>query len=224
MKVIGAGYGRTATKSLQIALETLGYGKCYHMEELLRNPKGVKYWIDAMEGERVAWDELFQNYNSIVDFPGSIFYKELFEYYPDAKVVLGVRDPESWYKSAFDTIYSFDPGVRFKLNMAFQMIYKQKARDLIKVFQFHDKYLWGKYFSGKFDDKDYAIAKYKRHVEEVQYYIPSDRLLLHEAKDGWEPLCEFLNLKVPTEPYPRSNKGSDFAKWSKGVVVESLSQ
>ena len=222
MKIIGAGYGRTGTKSLQIALEKLGFGKCYHMEELLRNPEGVNHWKDAMEGKEVMWDELFIGYESIVDFPGSMYYKELSEYYPDSKVILSLRDPERWYKSAYETIFGFDPGISFKMKMRLQSIFNKKARNLIKVFQLNDKSIWGKYFEGKFKDKDYAIQKFRQHIEEVKKEIPSERLLVHEAKEGWEPLCKFLNKEIPNKPYPRRNKGEDFAQWAKSIVVESL--
>ena len=68
LKIIGAGFGRTGTKSLQLALETLGFDKCYHMEALFRNPEGVKQWTSAYKEESVDWETLFKGYQSIVDF------------------------------------------------------------------------------------------------------------------------------------------------------------
>jgi hypothetical protein len=90
VQVIGAGYGRTATKSLQLALEELGFGRCYHMEALLRAPSGVHHWQNAKNRTEVDWDALFSGFESIVDFPGSIYYKELAAFYPNAKVILRV--------------------------------------------------------------------------------------------------------------------------------------
>lgn len=222
MKIVGAGYGRTGTKSLQVALETLGYGKCYHMEELFRNPQGVSHWKNAMNGREVNWKKLFTGYQSIVDFPGSMYYKQLSEYYPEAKIILGLRDPESWYKSAYETIYSFDPGLSFKLNLGLQAIYKKKARNLLQVFQLNDKSIWKQYFEGKFEDKNYAVRKYTDHIEEVKKEIAPDRLLLHDARDGWKPLCEFLDKEIPSKPYPKRNKNEDFGDWAKNIVRESL--
>ena len=123
LKVIGAGYGRTGTKSLKTALEKLGYGKCYHMEELLSTPEHVKYWKDAMEGKPVNWEELFgqYGYQSAVDFPTSLYYKELAAYYPEAKVILSIRDAEKWYKSVYQTIYTFEPEAKVKLKMLLKM-------------------------------------------------------------------------------------------------------
>ena len=153
-----------------------------------------------------------------------MYYKELSEYYPESKVILGLRDPESWYKSAYETIFSFDPGVSFKLKVALQAIYKKKARNLIQVFQLNDKSIWEKYFEGKFADKEYTIRKYKQHIESVKKEIPPERLLLHDVKEGCDPLCKFLNKEVPKEPYPRSNKSEDFSSRAKSVVTKSLQE
>ena len=222
LKIIGAGFGRTGTKSLQLALETLGYGKCYHMEELFRNPEGVEHWINAYNETPVNWNHLFKDYNSIVDFPGSMYYKELHTYYPDAKIILSVRDPESWYQSALKTIYAFDPGPAIKIKLMLKMPFSSKARNLFKAIQLNDKSIWKKFFEGKFDDKNYAINKFKMHIEAVKQAIPKNQLLIFEAKDGWKPLCEFLNKPIPETPFPSSNKGEDFHEWAKGIVKDAL--
>jgi hypothetical protein len=222
LQIIGAGFGRTGTKSLQLALETLGYGKCYHMEALLRNPEGVKHWADAYNESSVNWNALFQGYNSIVDFPGSMYYKELHNYYPEAKVILSVRDPESWYQSALKTIYAFDPGPAIKIKLLLKMPFSSTARNLFKVIQLNDKSIWKKFFEGKFEDKAYAINKFNTHIEEVKQTIPENQLLIFEAKDGWQPLCEFLNKPIPETPYPRSNKGENFHEWATGIVKDVL--
>jgi hypothetical protein len=222
LQIIGAGFGRTGTKSLQLALETLGYGKCYHMEALLRNPEGVNYWTDANNETPVNWNALFEGYNSIVDFPGSMYYKELHNYYPDAKVILSVRDPESWHQSALKTIYAFDPGPAIKIKLLLKMPFSSKARNLFKVIQLNDKSIWKKFFEGKFEDKAYAINKFNWHIEDVKQTIPKNQLLIFEAKDGWQPLCEFLNKPIPETPYPRSNKGENFHEWATGIVKDVL--
>jgi hypothetical protein len=105
MKVIGAGFGRTGTMSLKVALEELGFGPCYHMIELFEHPEHVERWEAAVGGEPVDWEELFSGYQVTVDWPGAAFYKELSERYPEARVILTVRDPERWYESAWNTIF-----------------------------------------------------------------------------------------------------------------------
>ncbi|MEP2936441.1 MAG: sulfotransferase family protein [Gilvibacter sp.] len=223
LKVIGAGYGRTGTKSLQLALEKLGFDNCYHMEALFRNSSDVKHWKNAYEEKPTDWGTLFSNYNSAVDFPTSMYYKELADYFPDSKIVLTTRDPEKWYNSAFSTIYSFDPGIGVKLKMLLSLPFSSTARNLFKVILLNEKSLWKKYFEGKFEDKEYAIGKFNQHIVDVKREIPENRLLLFHPRDGWAPLCEFLNVPVPDEPFPNANKGEDFASWAKGIIKEVLS-
>src|SRR5215212_7838314 len=107
LEVIGAGFGRTGTMSLKVALEQLGYGPCYHMVELFEHPDHVERWEAAVRGEEpVDWEEVFAGYRATVDWPGAAFYKELSERYPEAKVILTVRDPDRWYESARNTIFT----------------------------------------------------------------------------------------------------------------------
>lgn len=106
MKVIGAGFGRTGTMSLKAALEELGYGPCYHMTDVFEHPEHIRMWEAATRGEPVDWDELFAGYQATVDWPGAAFYRELMEVFPDAKVLLSLRDPEKWYESTRNTIYA----------------------------------------------------------------------------------------------------------------------
>lgn len=222
LQIIGAGFGRTGTKSLQLALEALGYGKCYHMEELFRNPEGVKHWTNAYNETKVDWDDLFKNYNSIVDFPGSIYYKELFKHYPDAKVILSIRDPEKWYQSALTTIFAFDPGPAVKIKLLLKMPFSTTARNFFKVIKLNDKSIWNKFFEGKFKDKDYAINKFNSHIEEVKAIVPENQLLIFEAKNGWEPLCDFLGKPIPDGDYPRTNKGADFKTFVSDIIKDVL--
>ena len=105
LKVIGAGLGRTGTMSLKVALEGLGFDRCYHMVEVLAHPEHVRVWDAASRGEPVDWEALFRGYRATVDYPGCNFYQEYLRLYPEAKVILTVRDPGRWYDSARQTIY-----------------------------------------------------------------------------------------------------------------------
>ncbi len=222
ISVIGAGYGRTGTKSLKLALEELGFDTCYHMEELLRNPEGVKHWKNAMDNNSVDWDTLFSGYHSIVDFPGCIYYKELANHYPDSKIILSLREPESWYHSVYTTIFSFDPGLALKLKMVFSMPFSPTARFLFKVILLNNASIWKKHFKGNFADKGFAIQQYQAHIEDVKRSIPQERLLLHESKDGWEPICKFLGKEIPSSRYPSTNKKEDFHAHAKSIVRDVL--
>lgn len=194
MKVIGAGFGRTGTLSIKAALEELGFGPCYHQFELGKNPAHRKMWIDAARGKPVDWKELFKDYQATVDWPGCTYYKELMEAFPEAKVLLSVRDPEKWYESTLLSIYSL---VKVRQDL------REAAGDQRKP---PEDPIWDGTFSGRFEDREYAIQVFNRHNEEVKRYVPPDRLLVYEVKEGWEPLCEFLGVEVPEgKPFPRKN-------------------
>jgi len=213
LKVIGVGFGRTGTHSLKLALEILGFHKCYHMEELvMHHPEKVHYWEDAREGKKVNWTELFEGYQAAVDFPVNMRYKELMKYYPDAKFILTTRDPESWYKSFGDTIVrQARPSVGKILSGVVRMIYDRKFRLQMKVFRFAGAYLKTMFPNG-FDDKPAAIARFNSWNSEVRQTIPRDQLLEFHPKDGWGPLCSFLGVEVPDVPFPQSNTTDEFNK------------
>jgi hypothetical protein len=203
LKIIGAGLGRTGTLSLKVALEQLGFAACYHMTEVLAHPEHVRFWDAAARGEPVDWEELFRGYQATVDWPGCNFYREFLQLYPDAKVILTVRDSERWHESARQTIYYVRhafPGwlIPFLPRMG-------RFQGMI------DRLIWVGMFHGRFEDRSYAIAVFNRHNEEVQRLVPPDRLLVYEVKQGWGPLCQFLGVPVPEgQPFPHLNDAEEF--------------
>ncbi len=218
IKVIGAGFGRTGTLSLKRALEELGFTKCYHMEELLEHPEHVAYWEAALRREPVNWDELFQGYQATVDFPGYKYYQEMMQYYPEAKVVLSVRDPEKWYDSAYQTIYQAGPSLGQKILMSFKLPFSSRLRQLVRVFRMAGK-VWEQDFNNRFEDRKYAIELFNKHIEEVKRTVPADRLLIFDVKEGWEPLCQFLNVPVPAnKPFPRVNERANFKQKTQELI------
>lgn len=206
MKIIGAGFGRTGTSSLKVALEELGFGPCYHMTEVFAHPEHAESWDAARRGEKVDWDGLLDEYHAAVDWPACTFYEELMAKYPDAKVLLSVRDPERWYESTRDTIYELSkltvisPFSRptFRLVGLF-------APGLGKIFRMNTRLIWDDTFDGRFEDRDYAKSVFERHNAEVRRKVPPEKLLVYEVKDGWGPLCEFLGVEAPDKPFPRLN-------------------
>lgn len=204
LQVIGAGFGRTGTKSLKEALEQLGYVKCHHMAEVAPNPKQIDCWARVCQGEKVNWDEVFEGFEAAVDWPAAAFYKELADHYPDAKIILTVRDPEAWYKSVSETIYPLG-----KVIPGWISTLRPSIRTLQKiVFQ----KIWGEIFGGRFEDKDHALKVFRDNIETCKRIIPPERLLVHQAKDGWEPLCAFLGKPIPATPYPRVNETKDMQR------------
>ena len=193
LSVIGVGFGRTGTMSLKLALDRLGFGPCYHMVEVFKNPKASGYWEAAADGRPVDWEEVFAGYGSTVDWPSATFYKQLANAYPEAKVILTVRDPEAWFASTQATIFSRH--IRDDTEDDWQ-------RMVLKVI--------GDLFDRRMTDKAKLIEVYQRHNEEVRRTIPQERLLVYEVADGWEPLCRFLDAEVPNESMPRANSTDEF--------------
>lgn len=198
MKIIGASFGRTGTLSLKYAIEKLGLGPCYHMEEVLRHPTHVARWQAVFDGEPPNWEKLFGKFQSTVDWPGCRFYQELMEAYPEAKVILTVRDPDRWYQSAYETIFNYGNPQLPILRYFFP--------PMLRFMRMIDASIWDGTFNGRFADKAYAISLYNSHIEEVKRHVPAERLLVYSVKEGWEPLCEFLGVPVPTNaPFPHVN-------------------
>ena len=203
IQVIGAGFGRTGTMSLKMGLEKLGFSKCHHMEEVVKNPESAPFWQDAFErktaNEPTDWSVPFGGYKAAIDWPSCTFYKELMDAYPDAKVILTTRDPESWYASATKTIYG--------ISQVEEGTLPPPMRPLMKMGR---AVIWEGTFNGKFEDKAYAIDIYNAHVEEVKRVVPAEKLLVYSVKEGWEPLGEFLGVSVPNEPFPHLNDKQSF--------------
>ena len=195
LSVIGAGFGRTGTMSLKIALEQLGIGPCYHMSEVFKNPAAPGYWEAAADGKPVDWEEVFAGYRSTVDWPSATFYKELADAYPDAKVILTVRDPEAWFTSTQATIFA---------SRIFEDATSDWGRMVLKVV--------GDLFDREMSNKAKLIDVYNRHNETVQRVIPAERLLVYDLSEGWDPLCSFLGVPVPDEPMPNTNSTEDFKR------------
>ncbi|MFN8494841.1 MAG: sulfotransferase [Caldilineaceae bacterium] len=205
MQVIGAGLGRTGTLSLKTALEELGFGPCYHMQELvLRHPEHIDTWVDALYGRPVDWKTFFKPYQATVDYPGCNYYQELMDVYPDAKVILTVRDPQKWYESAYHTIYAISKVIPSWI----KYISPQRA----KLNEMIGNQIWQRQFSN-FEDRAQSIAVFKQYNETVKQTVLPERLLVFEVKQGWEPLCQFLGVPVPQDkPFPHLNDTAEFRR------------
>ncbi len=206
--MIGAGFGRTGTTSLEAALEELGFGPCYSMENALESPEQVEAWEAASRGEPVGWQALLEGYRSTLDWPAASFYEELMEAYPGAKVILTVRDPEVWYESTLNTIYGVPRSVYASPVLSLLGLFATRTR---RATQVTEGVIWEGTFSGRFEDKEYAIGIFERHNEEVRERVPPAKLLVYSVKQGWEPLCEFLGVEEPVDkPFPHLNDTKSF--------------
>jgi Sulfotransferase domain len=203
LEVIGAGLGRTGTLSLKAALEEIGFSRCYHMTEVFANKGHAQIWDAAARGEPVDWEALFRGYQATVDWPGCNFYREFLRLYPEAKVILTVRDPERWYESAHQTIYY--------ARIAYPGWIAPLVPRIKNFLRMLDRLIWDGTFDGRFEDKPHAVEVFNRHNEEVRRSVPPDRLLVYEVKEGWGPLCSFLGVPVPEgKPFPHLNDAEQF--------------
>lgn len=211
MQLIGAGLPRTATLSQKIALETLGFGPCYHMVNVLADLDLTSRWQGALQDS----DQLvgiFEGFAATVDWPGAFFYRELMELYPEAKVLLSVRDGEAWERSMGNTIWGIFYGdilIR-DLSTAWARV-DPTWRAYIELMM----EMWQK--SGLLaseaegSDTGWMARAMERYNDEVRRAVPPERLLVWSAADGWEPMCEFLGVPVPSTPFPRVNDAVEFA-------------
>lgn len=198
LRVVGAGLGRTGTHSLKIAFEQLLGGPCYHMLEVINRPDQAQAWAEAVRGEEPDWASFLNGYVATVDWPAAAFWRELSRSAPDALVVLSVREPEAWWTSASQTIFSVltrgappdDLGAVAELAMITAVLEQR--------------------FTPQWRDRHEAIRAYERHNAEVRASVAPGRLVEWRPGDDWGPLCRALGVGVPSDPFPHVNTTSDF--------------
>lgn len=216
LEVIGAGLGRTGTTSLKAALEALGYGPCYHMTEVFAHPEHVPFWEAARRGEAVDWETVFSDYRAAVDWPAAAYYESLMLAYPEAKVILTVRDPERWYESVRSTIYT----VRGMVSSPFFSLGARlvpRLRHLRRAALMVSGLAWDDTFGGRFEDREHATRTFERLNERVVERLPQERLLIYSVSEGWGPLCDFLGVEPPDEPFPSLNDARSFRRMTRTV-------
>ena len=179
------------------------------MVEVMRNSAQTNGWLALATNGSTDWDELFLGYRASVDFPSCLFYRELRDHYPGAKVILSVRDPDSWYRSASETIYAVSKAAPRWLQWIFPRMRKQA--------KMIDKLIWDGVFEGRFEDEEFAKEIFRKHIEEVKSVVPADRLLVYEITEGWGPLCRFLGVEEPNEPFPKTNESRQMKKMVNGL-------
>jgi hypothetical protein len=215
MHVIGAGLPRTGTLSQKLALEQLGFGPCYHWVNLIADLSSVELWHRQLDGEDLL-DEIFAGHDASVDWPGGFVYKQLAERHPEAKVLLSVRDAETWEHSYRETIWNFTRGNSLvsHLSDARREVDPRWRRYLELV----DRMLWSDAspFGGG-DSPEQMMAQMETHNEAVRQAIAPERLLEWRVQEGWEPLCEFLGVPVPDAELPHANDTETF----RGRVVDA---
>ncbi|KAJ7100241.1 hypothetical protein B0H15DRAFT_514065 [Mycena belliarum] len=216
MQVLALGFSRTGTASLQLALQELGYVRTNHgFAVLAASPEKIALWIAALRAKlygegapfgRAEWDELLGDCAAVTDVPHILFAEELIAAYPEAKVLLTTRTPESWWRSYEATIApTLAPPFLVRLSGWLDPEYTGKKQELARLC-----------FTGLLGTEsrnitaDAAKARYLAHNDAVRRLVPAERLLEFEVKEGWAPLCAFLGKEPRATPFPRVNDTAQF--------------
>jgi hypothetical protein len=203
LEIIGAGFGRTGTLSLKTALEQLGY-RCHHMMEVMANPAQAPAFTAAAKGDTSGLAAALDGYRATVDWPSCVFWRDLLELNPDAKVLLSVRPSDRWWNSFRQTIYEVmtrpqPEGVDIPAEFLAVM---EMGMTVVRDRSF------GADLASMTDEQ--VVAVYEAHNQDVRDNAPADRFLEFDVVQGWEPLCAFLGVPVPDEPFPNVNDTAQF--------------
>lgn len=213
MKVLCLGMCRTGTKSLLTAMNTLGYNPL-HMSLIWPYPRKLNLWIEALEHTfvdkrpetsfgRPEFDVLLGDHDAVLDVPCAVFAEQLVKAYPDAKVILTSRTPQSWITSMQGSVWQIVLWPSFQILRYLDLEFMGPYVRLVElIFWVHNNNVYG---------GEEAEAAFVNHNNRVRELVPADQLLEFEAPYGWEKLCAFLDQPVPPEPYPRINETSSFA-------------
>jgi hypothetical protein len=195
ISVIGPAFGRMGTMSLKTALERLGFGPCYHMFEVYAaGHEGA--WTGVISGGAADWEAMFGGYGAVVDWPSCTYWKQIWAQYPDARIVLARRDADAWFSSMEQTIF---PALRARSDDESRNRWRVQTRKLIFEQTFGDELT-----------RAHCIEVLYAHEADVIASVPREQLLVYEVGDGWDPLCAFLSVPIPAEPFPHSNTTAEF--------------
>ncbi len=222
IKVIGAGFGRTGTNSLKVALDILGYNT-YHMKENFKHGH-YRFWIkvsneyhnrkDTNDSITTRFDEIFkldekEQYTATCDWPSALYWEEQLKQYPNAKVILTIRDPESWYRSCMNTIFqtvTCSPHCDSLMALLHYVGFPSRYFN-----EFFKKVVDRDTFHGDWS-KENIMKVYQHHISDVVRRCPRDKLLVYEVSQGWAPLCDFLDQPIPDVPFPHVNDTKEFQR------------
>jgi hypothetical protein len=210
MKVIGVGFGRTGTLSLKTALERLGAGPCFHMLDLMfgeDRDRDLPYWTRIAGGERVDLREVFAPWQSTVDWPACTLWRELVDAFPEATVLLNVRDFDAFYTSCRNTLLAVK-----RAALAGELAPDaQRVAVVPDMWRVIEKLVWQGDFQGRFEDKEWVRGMYHDRIEQIKAYVPADRLVVWTlGVDGWAPLADALGVPAPDDPFPHLHDTNEF--------------
>ncbi|CBY13677.1 unnamed protein product [Oikopleura dioica] len=229
MEIICAGFPKTATKSCSAALRELDYNVADMRENFLHlMPIYEKYLKQEASIEDVL--ESYKSINCSVnqDWPGNMLWEELFNASPNAKVILTVRKNDAeWFDSLvkfmiaersacgafpryFLSMKFLDWGFLGKIFAISDWIAREKMQlYLPNVFYWERSWTWQASIENIKKNEAFLRQAYRKHISHVKSVVPAHRLLIWDVSTGWQPLCDFLNVKVPSSSFPKLNKTGD---------------
>eukprot|EP00747_Dinoflagellata_sp_TGD_P180647 gnl/TRDRNA2_/TRDRNA2_33455_c0_seq1.p1 gnl/TRDRNA2_/TRDRNA2_33455_c0~~gnl/TRDRNA2_/TRDRNA2_33455_c0_seq1.p1 ORF type:complete len:293 (-),score=45.66 gnl/TRDRNA2_/TRDRNA2_33455_c0_seq1:149-1027(-) len=221
LQVIGAGFGRTGTMTLKHMLEHLGH-RTYHMQEIIDTENHhAERWLHIGQAHAAGQPvvpmlrELFleSNYSAAVDFPVAAYWEELMEAFPSAKVILTIKDPESWYKSGIATIFAFSSSWQIRAIKLLSPFFRTHS-------QMGQVAIWDKLLGPGGGDpaapemKQAMLSAFSENTRRARERVPKTKLLEMKVGDGgWKPLCDFLRVdeaKCPSGAVPHKNDRGAF--------------
>ncbi|KAI8889111.1 hypothetical protein K501DRAFT_239453 [Backusella circina FSU 941] len=215
LQIISPGLGRTGTDSLRTALEILGYKTMHHKNFVYDSTLDPDLFLKAhCNREDADWDKVYEKYDAAVDLPTWLWYKDLMKKYPDAKIILTMRDPDSWYKSVSKIAKDFkETGESANATERLQ-----------RIMEFTNVVLNDYPLTNRANIGDEELTKkgYIKHNEDVIEHVPPERLLMMELGEGWERLCAFLGKEVPSVPYPNVNNLNEFSDYLNDIKNNEL--
>ncbi|KAJ5692603.1 P-loop containing nucleoside triphosphate hydrolase protein [Penicillium macrosclerotiorum] len=235
VQVLCLGLPRTGTESLSVALRTLGL-ETYHGWDVVFEPDGsklqhlqklVRRKYNGINGGDVhissaEFDIVLGDHQAVIDSLPAFFAPELLAAYPDAKVILNLRpDVDAWHRSVEKTIVqSADQPWSLWVMHWF-------SAELFWLYSLYLGYGYPAVFrslTGSTKDGVQRNSKwvYRDHCNMVRGMVPKEKLLEWSVEDGWEPLCKFLEVPVPNEPFPKTNNPSNFADRTDKVIKQRM--
>jgi hypothetical protein len=220
MRVFVAGFLRTGTTSLTLALDHLGYGPCYSMRTLIYETERTADWAAAEKNPASAdWHRIFDGFGSAVGSPSTPFWREIADAFPEAKIILTIREPQRWYESASATISEAYAPQPLTTRLLTWLSSRRPGGDnaAVQAMEEVQQRIWEREVGGDFADREHTIAAFEQHIAAVKAYFPADRLLVYSVRDGWAPLCAFLGVPEPPEPFPHENDRETFRRRLRGA-------
>lgn len=224
MKVICSGMPKTGTKSMAAALRILGFTVYDFEEQYLHQHDEWERYLDT--GDDAILKKMFENVDAITDGPGCVFWEELVNLFPEAKVVHTERSSEEEWLTSVQNHMDTTDGIMWMWwlspNMRKMTNHLIKSGTICNSVLIRPRFPWQKLIRYP----PAAKIRYRQLNTRVRQAVPSERLLIAKHQDGWGPLCAFLGVPVPDSdvPYPHRNKGASIVKEvvETSVMFESI--